>query len=629
MRKPIRSTPPFLTNCLTVFLVVALLVRCSAATAQAPNWQQRIKYTMRVDVNEVINLITGTQQIAYTNNSPDTLRRIFMHLYWNAFKPGTAMDEHSRGTEKLVVGRTAKGEDVVDYDRRFQMRMADMTPAEEGWCHVTDVRLNGKPVAFTEHETVLEIKLEKALLPKQTVSFTTSFNAQIPKMCRRSGRDSKQNIRYSIAQWYPKVAEYDAQGWNADDYVAREFYGVWGDYDVSININKDYKLGGTGLLQNAAAIGWGYDKPDTELKPVAGDKRTWRFVGNNIHDFAWAADPDYKHIVKNVSGNRQLHIIYKTDDDKWKAIADSVVMVLPFLENTYGAYAYPQYSFIHAGGGATEYPMCTLMNTASFGTAVHEWCHSWYQMMLGTNENLYGWMDEGFTSYAEDRALAWLRKWPQNPFADGMRSYTSLATSKFDEPMSTHANFFATNYAYNQNSYNKGETFLAQLGYIIGQQNLDKTLLEYYRQWRFKHPTPVDFVRVAEKVSGMQLMWYKNYFTETIKTIDYGIDSIWATGSTSYVRIKRVGEMPMPVDVEVSFKNAPTQMHHVPTTLTFGQKPWPDTANCKVYEAHRWTNRSIIISIDAKLTDLQSITIDPTGLMADVDRRNNRVEIKF
>jgi hypothetical protein len=624
-----QPNPLFLRNGLPVFVVFSLLLHHGAATAQAPNWQQRIKYTMRVDVDEVANRITGTQQITYTNNSPDTLRRIFMHLYWNAFRPGTAMDEHSRGTEKLVVGRTAKGEDVVDYDRRFQMRIADMTPAEQGWCHVTDVRVGGKPLAFTEYESILEIKLDKPLLPKQTLAFATSFNAQVPKMCRRSGRDSKQNIRYSIAQWYPKVAEYDAQGWNADDYVAREFYGVWGDYDVSITINKDYKLGGTGLLQNAAAIGWGYDKPDTELKPIATAKRTWRFVGNNIHDFAWAADPDYKHIVKSVSGNRQLHIIFKSNADKWSAIADSAAMVMPFLEKTYGAYAYPQYSFIEAGGGATEYPMCTLMNTASYGTAVHEWCHSWYQMMLGTNENLYGWMDEGFTSYAEDRALAWVRKRSENPYADAFRSYASLANSKFNEPMSTHANFFATNYAYNQNSYNKGEVFLAQLGYIIGQQALDATLLAYYRQWAFRHPTPVDFVRVAEKQSGMQLMWYKNYFTETIKTIDYGIDSIWGTGSTSYVRIKRIGEMPMPLDVEVALKKAPAQMHHVPTTLTFGQKPWPDSLSVKRYAPQRWTNTTVVVSIDAKLADLQSITIDPMGLMADVDRKNNRVEIRF
>jgi hypothetical protein len=215
-----------------------------------------------------------------------------------------------------------------------------------------------------------------------------------------------------MSQWYPKLCEYDNDGWNPNQYVAREFYGVWGDFDVTINIDKEYKLGGTGMLVNANEIGWGYDKPGTDLKPISNAKRTWHFVGNNIHDFVWAADPDYKHIVRKVTNGPDIHVIYNDkpadtrDDSAWTVIADAAVKVLPFIEKNFGKYPYPQYSFIHGGDGGMEYPMATLIVSPSLGTAFHEWMHSWYQMMLGTNESLYAWMDEGFTSYAEDLVMS-------------------------------------------------------------------------------------------------------------------------------------------------------------------------------------------------------------------------------
>jgi hypothetical protein len=195
-------------------------------------------------------------------------------------------------------------------------------------------------------------------------------------------------------------------------YVAREFYGVWGDFDVTISIDKSYKLAGTGLLTNAAEIGWGYDAPGTELKSTSAAKRSWHFVGNNIHDFVWAADPDYKHIVRKVTNGPTIHVVYNDkpeetkDDSAWTIVANTAVKVLPFIEKNFGKYPYPQYSFIHGGDGGMEYPMATLMVSASIGTAIHEWMHSWYQMMMGTNESLYAWMDEGFTSYAEDLVTA-------------------------------------------------------------------------------------------------------------------------------------------------------------------------------------------------------------------------------
>jgi hypothetical protein len=277
------------------------------------------------------------------------------------------------------------------------------------------------------------------------------------------------------------------------------------------------------------------------------------------------ADPAYIHFTKKIANGPLVHFIYKFTDSiqqkKWHDIADSVVLAYPYMAKTFGAYPYPVYSFLHGGGGGTEYPMACMLRGAGLDGAVHEWMHSWYQMMLGTNENMYAWMDEGFTSYADARVQGVLKKDTGYLYKDEYDRYFRLAKSQFAEPMSTHANFFATNMAYNYNSYYKGAVFIAQLGYITGDSLRDKILLEYYKEWRFKHPRPEDFMKLAEKVSGLELKWYKDYWINTIKTIDYKIDSLWFEGETTKVRIRRLGEIPMRSTLYWTFKDGTRETH--------------------------------------------------------------------
>lgn len=586
---------------------------------------------VNLDVNT--NKITGKQTITYSNNSPDTLNKIFIHLFWNAFQPNSMMDISSQSTEDLVLGRSTSGADVTDFDYRFKNRIVELAAEEQGYCKVLKISVNGKQQQTREYETILEVKLDKVIVPGSTVVFNTEFECQVPKLTRRSGRDSPEGIRYSMGQWYPKLSEYDKEGWHADPYVRGEFYGVWGDYDVNITLDKNYKVGATGELQNAAVIGWGYDKEGSPLKPISGTLRSWKFSGKNIHDFVWAADPDYKHIIRTTSNGPLLHFIYKenaADDAKWQATADSCAMIYPYMAKTFGAYPYPVYSFLHGGGGGTEYPMATLVKSSSLESAIHEWCHSWYQMMLGTNENLYGWMDEGFTDYAEAKVLAWLRHKDFFATAEEYNLYFRLAKSRYDEPMSTPANFFNTNHAYNYNAYYKGAVFLRQLGYITGEQTLEKILLEYYKVWRFKHPDPNDFIRVAEKVSDLQLQWYKEYMVYTTKTVDYSIDSLWEEGGKTKIRLLRTGLMPMPVDLQLTFKDGTRELHYIPLSLMYGEKPVEDsTVRRKTYEAWKWTHSTYIVETNRKLPDITIVEIDPTKRLADIDRRNNKLELKW
>ena len=601
--------------------------------AQTNYWQQRIKYVMDIDLNVNTHIVKGKQSITYTNNSPDTLNKIFIHLFWNAFQPNSMMDVNSRSSEKILVGRDRNGNPANDYDRRFRRRIVDLKPDEQGYCNVVKFLHNGKQQQTKLHETILEVILDKPILPKSSAIFKTEFESQVPKLARRSGRDNLEDVKYSMGQWYPKVSEYDEQGWHPDDYVRGEFYGVWGDYDVNITLDKNYKLGGSGVLKNAAAIGWGYDKEGTPLKPVTGNTRTWKFSAKNVHDFAWTADPTYKHFTRQVPNGPLLHFIYKEDaasEAGWQATADTSVMIYSFMAKTLGPYPYPVYSFLQGSGGGTEYPMATMIRNFGFETALHEWCHSWYQMMLGTNENLYAWMDEGFTNYAEARVLAWLRK---KEFFEGASEYDEyfyLARSPLDEPMSTHANYFHSNIAYNTNAYYKGAIFLRQLGYIVGEANIDKILLHYYKQWRFKHPKPNDFVRIAEKTSGMQLQWYKQYMMNTTKTIDYAIDSLWEAGGVTRIRLENMGQMPMPIEVKVTFKDSTSEWHYVPLSLLFAEKsaePWQTKR--VVYDEWKWTHPTYEVQTKKKLTEIISVEIDPTLRLADIDRKNNRINLRW
>ncbi|NOY46896.1 MAG: M1 family metallopeptidase, partial [Chlorobi bacterium] len=242
-------------------------------------WQQHVDYKMEIDMNVNTYQYNGKQILVYTNNSPDILNKVYYHLYFNAFQPGSEMDVRSRT--------------ILDPDRRVKDRISKLKPNEIGYIKVNSLFQDGKAVTYETVGTVLEVNLNKPILPGASVTFTMDFNGQVPVQIRRSGRNNKEGVALSMTQWYPKMAEYDFEGWHADPYIAREFQGVWGDFDVKITIDKNYIIGGTGYLQNPNEIGYGYETK--RVKRSNRDKNVWHFVAPNVHDFTWAADPDYIH----------------------------------------------------------------------------------------------------------------------------------------------------------------------------------------------------------------------------------------------------------------------------------------------------------------------------------------------
>jgi aminopeptidase N len=336
-----------------------------------------------------------------------------------------------------------------------------------------------------------------------------------------------------------------------------------------------------------------------------------------------------------------INVIYKKVDSlekRWQTVGDAAVTVLPYMEKRFGKYALPQYSFIQGGDGGMEYPMATLIKGPSLGTVFHEWMHSWYQMMLGSNENEHPWMDEGYASYAAAEVNAYYNKvngkegnitaLPLNHFG-AYRGYFYLQKLNVAEPMTTNSDHYNTNSAYEINAYSKGEMLLEQLGYIVSDSVRDKILLEYYKLWKFKHPNPNDFFKVAQDVSGIQLGWYKEYWLNTIKTIDYSIDSLWQDGDVSKIRLRRIGEMPMPIDLELTFRDSTKELHYIPMDMMLAGKPAESNETRIVHSEWNWTNPTYVVEFKHPLKELVRAVIDPTKRMADINEDNNVLKLNW
>ncbi|MGX1025117.1 M1 family metallopeptidase [Psychroflexus sp. MBR-150] len=599
-------------------ILISFLATINITLAQNTNsyWQQHVDYTMEIDMDVKTHQYQGKQELIYTNNSPDTLQKVFYHLYFNAFQPGSEMDVRSRT--------------IKDPDKRVGDRISKLKDDEIGYINVNSLKQNGKPLDYKVEGTILEVQLDQPILPGQSTTFNMQFDAQVPLQIRRSGRDNKEGIAYSMTQWYPKIAEYDFEGWHADPYIAREFHGVWGNFDVKITIDKNYILGGSGYLQNPNKIGYGYEDKGVKVKHK-GKTLTWHFVAPKVHDFTWVADTDYIHDKLTASDGTVLHFLYQDDDEiknNWKKFQPKAEELFTYYNENIGPYPYDQYSIIQGGDGGMEYAMCTLITgERSFeslvGVTAHEMAHSWFQHVLATNESQNEWMDEGFTTYistlAENEIM---NQGKDHPFAGAYQGYFQLANSGIEQPQTTHADRYAFNAAYGLSAYSKGAVFLNQLGYIIGEKNLKQTLKRYYDEWKFKHPTPNDFIRIAEKVSGAELSWYLHDWTMTTNTVDYAIKNIEVADNATIVTIERIGLTPMPIEVEVTYDTGETEMYYIPLRIMRWEKPnFKNTA-----DDWAWAYPTYNLEIPIGQYTIKSIEIDPSQKMADVNRDNNVIE---
>lgn len=576
-------------------------------------WQQRVEYKININFDHDNHQFLGDQNLIYYNNSEDTITKVFFHLYFNAFQPGSMMDVRSRS--------------LPDPDRRVMDRISKLNEDEIGFHEIKKIQQNGKDLKYHEQGTILEVELIDPLLPDESTEFYMEYFSQVPVQIRRSGRNNKEGIDYSMAQWFPKIAEYDRKGWHAHPYIAREFYSPWGDFDVSISINKNYIVAATGIL---------------ESKVKEKNNYIWNFKVKNVHDFVWAADPDYVHdILKVDSENLELHFYYlETNDDmvkNWKRLQQDASKAFKFMNKIFGKYPYTKYSIIQGGDGGMEYPMATLITgersyPSLLSVTIHEALHSWYQMLLGTNESYLAWMDEGFTSFAQNITQIYLfndiyKLDLVNPLRRSYERYYNFIKSGLEEPLSTHSDHFSTNKAYGVGSYTKGAIFLMQLGYIIGEDILFKALKRYYNEWKFKHPDEYDFIRIMEKESGMELDWYIDYWIKTTHTIDYSLEIKEENENEILVSVNRIGKMPMPIEIEVVYEDSSKKIFYIPLSIMRGDKTHDSSKlEYKLLDDWEWVNNTYEINFNNKNKKIKKIQINPSGKMADIDQSNNKLD---
>lgn len=603
-------------------LAITFLAAFSAVYAQSDRWQQKVKYIMDVTMDVEKNTYQGTQKLHYTNNSPDTLTRAFYHLYFNAFQPNSMMDVRSRT--------------ITDPDRRVMDRIQKLSPEEIGMLKVKKLTMDGKKVDFEHVETILEVDLNTPILPGQTVVFDMEFEGRVPLQVRRAGRDNAEGIRYSMSQWYPKMAAYDRRGWHANPYVGREFYGNFGDFDVKITIDKTYILGGTGYLQNANQIGHGYEEEGVKAV-TKGKNLTWHFTAPNVHDFMWAADPKYTHEKVKMENGPMVHFLFVKSDkteENWTKLKGYTVDAIQYMSDHFGKYPYEQYSVVQGGDGGMEYPMSTLITghrglQSLVGVTVHELIHSWYYGVLGFNESSEPWLDEGFTTWGTSVVMdAVFAKSPNFVQNGAYNSYFKLAKAGYEEPLTTHGDHYNLNSAYGPGTYNKGAVFVEQLAYVVGKENFDKAMLRLWNDWKFMHPNGHDVIRVMEKTSGLELDWYYDYFVTSTKTIDYGVKSVEAAENQTKITLERVGLMPMPLDIVVTYNDGSQEMIYLPLVIQRGNKPEEKGMAARSMTVRwPWTNYSQEVQLDMPISSIKSVEIDPSLRLADVNRANNKLDV--
>ena len=591
---------------------IILLILCFASSSTIwgqYRWMQRAEYVMDITLNVENHHMSGTQELVYFNNSPDTLQRAYYHLYFNAFQPNSMMDVRSRT--------------IVDPDPRVGHRIANLEKDEMGYLQVNELKQNGQALDYAHNGTILEVILAEPILPGDSAVFNMVFEGQVPIQIRRNGRDNEEGIAYSMAQWYPKMCEYDDQGWHANPYVGREFYGIWGDFKVAITIDASYVVGAGAVL---------VDSEESD------GMRTSYWEAENVHDFMWAADPDYKHVMYERKDGVEMHFYYQPGEDTeaWERLPEIMDVAFDYIEQEYGAYPYPVYAFIQGGDGGMEYPMGTLItghrNLRSLvGVSVHELFHSWYQMVLATNESLHAWMDEGFTSYGSAWTMNYLTEQGffgrmravDDPILQTVAGYVRFNKAGIEEPLSTHADHFQTNTAYARAAYTKGSVFLHQIRYITGDQAFRRIIKRYYNTWMFHHPRPNDFIRIAEKETGLELDWFREYFEFTTYVPDYAVDTLEHSIGGSIITLSRRAPFPMPVDVRISTTKGEDVHYTIPLRIMRGAKEVDGQTKFAVAEDWPWTHPTYQLEIPIAPEEITEITIDSSQRMMDMDRENN------
>ena len=598
-------------------------------------WQQRADYVIRATLDTASRTVRGEERITYTNNSPDTLRYVWLHLEQNLF------NSESRGYR------------VFGQDPRFGTKGAEVSVRLLKVGEPAVPAAKAKPGApakpavpasaleYTVNGTELRIDLARPLAPKGKQVLELAWSFGFGANSNRMGiEDIDGATIYEVAQWYPRMAVYDdVRGWNTEQYLGQgEFYLEYGSFDVSLTVPADMIVAATGTLQNPdevltaaqrARLARARTSDQTVIirgKDEIGDPAsrpptpypslTWRFTADSVRDFSWAAARHFIWDAVGVNGGKTVAMSFypPSADSIWKEASQYAKTAIEYYSKQWMPYPYPYASNVNGIEGGMEYPMIVFCRNRSdvqglYSVTDHEFGHTWFPMVVGSNERQYGWMDEGFNSFMNHYSFP--KRWPNAPLplARGVPdTYIKNALSGDEEPIMTPADRMRTNENWRQALYNKPAVGLVLLReHIASPDRFDPVFREYIRRWAYKHPTPADFFRTMEDGLGEDLSWFWRSWFYTTDRLDQAVDSVTlsdSAGVVSRVYLRNAGQMPMPVELGLLMDDGSTQRVSLPVEI--------------------WGLRSTYTALIGGPKKVNSVVIDPDNWYPDVDRGNNR-----
>ena len=591
-------------------------------------WQQDVHYGIDARIDDLEESISATEDLVYTNNSPDTLYEVYFHLYQNAFTPNSYAHElRKSGKLETVFGEhEANGLGTV----------------------INTFRIDGEDVEFSIDNTILHAKLKKPLLPGKSIKFFIDFKTYWDKddqgnMRRRMKTfEHRGYTHFDGVHWYPRICVYDRKfGWTTDQHLGKEFYGDFGQFDVYLTFPNHYIVEATGWLTNEDEVMPKELRESIDLKryktertditqPIKpdGTTKTWKFHAINVHDFAFTADPTYRIGEVEWNGVKCIALAMEEHAHQWQGTAQFVADVIKTYSEDFGMYLYPKMIAADARDGM-EYPMLTLdggVFPSHKNLLAHEIGHNWFFGMVGNNETYRASLDEGFTQFLTAWAMKKIHHQDvyDNPYDKYIVFYSYLkhASNENSAVLETHSDYFNSadrhGGGYSQ-VYYKTASMLYNLQYVLGDELFLAAMKNYFDQWKLCHPYFEDFRSSIIRYTKVDLNWFFDQWLNTNKYIDYGIKSVKRDGSTQTITFERKTSMHMPLDIEITYANGNKEMRHIPNTYFTKEtdavvhKPWIgwDAIN-EEYQ--------LVIEGGEKIVNVQ---IDPSNRLSDIYKLDN------
>jgi hypothetical protein len=622
-------------------VIICLIIACCSSLLYSNSiknyWQQKVDYEMEITLHDSIRQLAGTSIIKYTNNSPDSLDRIFLHLYPNAFQIGSV--KHREYTGNYGRGSRAKyfKEKLDQIKSKIDVRNFSIAVPNEGlsWIHKKSIL-----GSYTIDDTVLEVILSKKIAPGQVARIDLEWTHHVGEMVERAGYYEGQ---YNMAQWYPKVAVYDEDGWHSDVFHAEgEFYGEFGNFNVKFNLPKTFVIAASGIVKDGDP-GWQDVRVDTSfdffvwrdiydstyIAPELDQRRHVTFLAENVHDFAWVASKDFFYEGgKSKDKETEIHVLYdRNRGDVWsKVVLERSIEALNWLEEKFGNYPYPQITTVdRVKNGGMEYPMLVMNGREDESLIVHEYGHVYFYGILANNELDEAWLDEGFTTYQTTEYM--MQKygdhgfdpklysgydkfpkkfWPkQNELQSDQWSAIRFQSSGHNENISKPSYLFNSGSSYSRNAYTKPALMLSELKYFLEDSLFYAVMQSYFDQWKFKHTNEKRFIETVEKVVGQDMGWFFNPWLHTTRDLDYGIKSFEKSYDKNFwninLEIENKGSRFLPIKIETLFSDG--------------------TKENRWWTNHLWRfDDTLSYRVNKKPI---KITLDPDVQTMDLDFRNN------